>query len=163
MKSVILVRHAKSSWDDAGVSDFDRPLNGRGKEDAPKMAKRLIDRNVTIDAFISSPAKRARKTAAIFIKEYEADKEDIILVPDLYLPAAEAFYAAIANAPSKAKTIAVFSHNPGITDFANELTDVRVDDMPTCSIFAVKADIKEWKQFKDAEKQYWFFDFPKAQ
>lgn len=163
MKSVILVRHAKSSWDDAGVSDFDRPLNGRGKEDAPKMAKRLVDRHITIDAFISSPAKRARKTAAIFIKEFEGDKDEIILVPDLYLPATEAFYAAIAGAPSKAKIIALFSHNPGITDFANELTDVRVDDMPTCSIFAVKADIQDWKQFKDAEKQYWFFDFPKAQ
>ena len=163
MKSVILVRHAKSSWDDAGVSDFDRPLNARGKEDAPKMAKRLIDRHITIDAFISSTAKRARKTASIFMKEFEGDKDEIILVPELYLPATEAFYSAIANAPSKAKTIALFSHNPGITDFVNDLTDVRVDDMPTCSIFAVKADIQDWKQFKDAEKQYWFFDFPKAQ
>jgi phosphohistidine phosphatase len=162
MKSVIIIRHAKSSWDSIEVSDFDRPLNDRGKEDAPKMAKRLLERNVSIDAFISSSAKRARKTAALFIKEFEGDKEQIILMPTLYLAGPDAFYDAIANAPASAKTIAVFAHNPGITEFANELTDVRIDDMPTCAIFAVKADIKDWSEFKDAEKEYWFFDYPKA-
>jgi phosphohistidine phosphatase len=145
-----------------GVDDFDRPLNERGKEDAPKMAQRLLERNIKIDAFISSSAKRARKTAAIFIKESGGHKEEVILVPELYLAGPEAFYNAIAQAPSSANTIALFAHNPGITEFANELTDVRIDDMPTCAIFAVKADIKDWKSFKDAEKQYWFFDYPKA-
>jgi phosphohistidine phosphatase len=162
MKSVIIIRHAKSSWDNVGESDFDRPLNDRGKEDAPKMAKRLLERDVTIDAFISSSAKRARKTAALFIKEFNGDKEDIILVPELYLAGPDAFFDAIAKAPASAKTIALVGHNPGITEFANELTDVRIDDMPTCAIFAVKADIKEWSAFREAEKQYWFFDYPKA-
>lgn len=163
MKSVIIIRHAKSSWDNIEESDFDRPLNDRGKADAPRMAKRLLERKVSIDAFISSSAKRARKTAALFIKEFNGDKEDIKLVPELYLAGPDAFYDAIAKAPASAKTIALFGHNPGITEFANDLTDVRVDDMPTCSIFAVKADIKDWAEFKDAEKQYWFFDYPKAQ
>lgn len=162
MKSVIIIRHAKSSWDNIGESDFDRPLNDRGKEDAPKMAKRLLERKVSIDAFISSSAKRARKTAALFIKEFNGDKEDILLVPELYLAGPDAFFDAIAKAPAAAKTIALFGHNPGITEFANDLTDVRIDDMPTCAIFAVKADIKDWSEFKDAEKQYWFFDYPKA-
>jgi phosphohistidine phosphatase len=162
MKSVIIIRHAKSSWDNIGESDFDRPLNDRGKEDAPKMANRLLERKVSIDAFISSSAKRARKTAALFIKEFNGDKEDILLVPELYLAGPDAFYDAISKAPSSAKTIALFGHNPGITEFANDLTDVRIDDMPTCAIFAVKADIKDWSEFKDAEKQYWFFDYPKA-
>ncbi|THU36957.1 histidine phosphatase family protein [Niastella caeni] len=162
MKSVIIIRHAKSSWDHIGVDDFDRPLNERGKEDAPRMAKRLLERNVTIDAFISSSAKRARKTAAIFIKEFGGGKDDVLLLPELYLAGPDAFYNAIAQAPSSANTIALFAHNPGITDFANELTDVRIDDMPTCAIFAVKADIQNWSQFRDAEKQYWFFDYPKA-
>jgi phosphohistidine phosphatase len=162
MKSVIIIRHAKSSWDNMGVEDFDRPLNDRGKEDAPKMAKRLLERNVSIDAFISSTAKRARKTASLFIKEFGGQKEDIILVPELYLAGVEAFYNAIAQAPASAETIALFAHNPGITDFANELTDVHVDDMPTCAIFAVKADIQNWSSFKGAKKQYWFFDYPKS-
>lgn len=144
MKSILIIRHAKSSWDNTDVSDFDRPLNDRGKDDAPKMAKRLLERHVSIDAFISSSAKRARKTAALFMKEFDGDKDQIILVPELYLAGPDAFYEAIASAPASAKTIAVFAHNPGITDFANELTDVRIDDMPTCAIFAVKADIKNW-------------------
>jgi Phosphohistidine phosphatase SixA len=162
MKSVILIRHAKSSWAEIGLSDFDRPLNDRGKEDAPRMAKRLLDKAVAIDAFISSPAKRAKKTASLFISEYGGHKDDLILVPELYHAGADAFFHAIAQAPSRAKTIAVFSHNPGITDFANQLTDARVDDMPTCAMFAVRADIANWNEFRDAAKQFWFFDFPKS-
>jgi phosphohistidine phosphatase len=162
MKSVIIIRHAKSSWDQPGVDDFDRSLNDRGKEDAPKMAKRLLERDINIDAFISSSAKRARKTASIFIKELGGQKDDVILVPELYLAGPEAFYNAIAQAPGSASIIALFAHNPGITEFANELTDVRIDDMPTCAIFAVRADIQDWSAFKEAEKQYWFFDYPKA-
>jgi phosphohistidine phosphatase len=162
MKSVIIIRHAKSSWDQIGLSDFDRPLNDRGKEDAPKMAKRLLEKEVAIDVFISSPAKRAKKTASLFVEEYKSHKSDIILVPELYHAGPEAFYAAIAQAPADAKTIALFSHNPGITEFVNQLTDVKIDDMPTCAIFAVKADIKDWSQFRDAGKKFWFFDYPKA-
>lgn len=162
MKSVILIRHAKSSWDGAGLSDFDRPLNERGKEDAPKMAKRLLDKGVTIGAFISSPAKRAKKTASLFIAEYGGSKSEIILIPELYHAGPEAFYTAIAHAPENAGCIALFSHNPGITEFVNMLTDVKIDDMPTCAIFAVKTDIQQWSKFRDAGKQFWFFDYPRA-
>jgi phosphohistidine phosphatase len=162
MKSVIIVRHAKSSWDSAVISDFDRPLNDRGKEDGPKMAKRLLDKKISIDAFISSPAKRAKRTATYFATEYGVKKEDLILVPELYHPAPEAFFEAIAKAPPTAKTIALFSHNPGITDFVNMLTEVRIDNMPTCAVFAIKTDITAWPDFEKAPKQFWFFDFPKS-
>ena len=64
-KTLLLIRHAKSSWDNFALTDFDRPLNDRGKNDAPEMAKRLIDKKINIDAFISSPAKRAKKTAKL--------------------------------------------------------------------------------------------------
>src|SRR5688572_28335047 len=113
MKRVIIVRHAMSSWDDASLPDFERPLNERGKHDAPAMAKRLRDKKVDIDAFITSPAKRAKKTASLFAKEYGMHKDDIILVDALYHAGPEEFYKAIENAPEKAKTIAIFSHNPG--------------------------------------------------
>ena len=162
MKTVLIVRHAKSSWSNLEISDFDRPLNDRGKHDAPEMANRLIKKNISIDAFISSPAKRARKTAEIFAKEMKYDKEKIIYVEDLYHAGPSAFYKAIANAPAKAKSIALFSHNPGITEFANGLTQTRVDDMPTCAVFAVTAKIENWNDFKNAEKEFYFFDYPKA-
>ncbi len=156
------MRHAKSSWDDPTLPDFDRPLNDRGKKDAPKMAKRLADKKINIDAFISSPAKRAKKTAELFIKEFDRDENEIILFPSLYHADVNDFYEAISVVDDKFKSIAVFSHNPGITSFANKLVEkAQLDNMPTSSVFAVKADIKNWSDFKDAKKEFWFFDYPK--
>jgi phosphohistidine phosphatase len=162
MKKLLLIRHAKSSWDNIATSDFERPLNDRGKRDAPMMAKRLLNRNIDIDAFVSSPAKRARKTAELFIEEFKKDKNEIILVDELYAAVADTFFDIISAIPDQYSTIAVFSHNQGITDFSNMLTTTRIDDMPTCSIFAVDIDIQNWKEFKGAKKNFWFFDYPKS-
>jgi phosphohistidine phosphatase len=162
MKTVLLIRHAKSSWENFTIPDFERPLNDRGKKDAPKMAERIYSRGIGIDTFISSPAKRAKKTAEIFAKKFEVKKDDIVFVPDLYHAGDKTYYEVIKNAPGKSKTIAIFSHNPGITDFANSLTTTHIDNMPTCSVFAVKADIKEWKEFETSPKEFYFFDFPKS-
>jgi phosphohistidine phosphatase len=144
------------------VGDFDRPLNHRGKNDAPEMAKRLLKKDVEIDAFVSSPANRAISTAAYFAEAYGKKRKNIIEVPSLYEPAIEAFYNAIEKLDNDLKTVAIFSHNPTITSFANTLTSVNIDDMPTCAVFAVKADIKKWKDFTEADKEYWFFDYPKS-
>lgn len=162
MKHILIIRHAKSSWDDPSQPDFDRPLNERGKRDAPQMAQRLIARSITIDTFLSSPAKRARKTATLFAAEYQVDKEAIIQIPELYHAAPEQFFGAISQAPDSAHTIAVISHNPGITEFVNLLTEVRIDDMPTCAIFGVQVDTAHWAQFREAAKTFWFFDYPKS-
>jgi len=161
-KSLLLVRHAKSSWDDVALPDFDRPLNPRGKKDAPKMARRLRDKKIAIDAFISSPAKRAKKTAEFFIEEFDKDEKEIILAPPLYHAAIDDFYQTIHDADNKFKSIALFSHNPGITAFANEIVNkAELDNMPTCSVFAVKIAINSWSEFKDATKEFWFFDYPR--
>ena len=162
-RQLFLVRHAKSDWNDASLSDFDRPLNERGKKDAPVMAKKLAERNISIDAFISSPAKRARRTAAIFAKEFNKDKNDVILESPLYGASDNIFYDVIKGADDKFTSIALFSHNPGLTDFANELTEVRIDNIPTSGIFAIKTDAKQWSDFKNAKKTFWFFDYPKAE
>jgi phosphohistidine phosphatase len=162
MKSLLLVRHAKSSWD-LDVDDFDRPLNHRGKHDAPAMAKRLQKKDIKIDAIVSSPAKRALATAACFADEYNIKEKDIIAIPSLYEPTVGAFYDAIKELDDDLKRVAIFSHNPGITNFANSLGVATVDDMPTCAVFAVKADIKKWEDFAEAKKEFWFFDYPKAQ
>jgi phosphohistidine phosphatase len=162
MKRLFLIRHAKSSWGDFSLPDFDRPLNERGKSDAPLMAKRLLEKKIKIDAFVSSPAKRARKTCKLFCAEYNVKEEKIILIEDLYLAPYTKFFEVIATLEDKFEHVAIFAHNPGITDFANELrTAVRITDMPTCSVFAAEAAIKKWSDFKDAEKTFLFFDFPK--
>ncbi len=162
MKQLLLIRHAKSDWDDPSLPDIDRPLNDRGKNDAPVMAHRLLDKKIKIDAFIASTAKRARKTATIFAKEYKLDKDDVILEDKLYAAGEEAFFDVISNTNDKYKSVAIFSHNPGITDFANLLTDTRIDNIPTCGIFAVQVDCKHWVDFRDAKKEFWFFDYPKS-
>jgi len=162
MKSILFIRHAKSSWDDPLMSDFDRPLNDRGKKDAPQMAKFLLEKKVPIDTFISSPAKRAKKTAQYFIKEYGFEDEIIILKSELYHPAETVFFDVIENVPDEANHLAIFSHNPAITNFVNMLTDkIRIDDVPTCGIFAIKTQAKQWSDFRKAEKEFWFFDYPK--
>ncbi len=160
-KRLFLIRHAKSDWNSPSLDDIDRPLNERGKRDAPVMAHRLLDKGIKIDAFISSPAKRARKTAAIFASAYKKDKEDIISRSELYGAAEDVFYDVINTADDRLKSLAIFSHNPGLTDFANLLTDTRIDDIPTCGIFAIKADTDTWASFKEAKKEFWFFDYPK--
>ncbi|HEY6504425.1 MAG TPA: histidine phosphatase family protein [Chitinophagaceae bacterium] len=161
-KTLLLIRHAKSDWSTPSLSDFDRPLNERGKRDAPDMAKRLSGKKIKIDAFVSSPAKRAKKTAAIFAKEYKIDKEDILFIEALYAAPEGVFDEVIDQLDDRFDTVAIFSHNPGITDFANSLTDVRIDNIPTCGIFAVRSNAKKWTGFKKAEKQFWFADYPKA-
>ena len=161
MKHLLIIRHAKSSWDFLDMDDFDRPLNERGNNDAPKMARRLIKKDITIDAFVSSPAKRALTTASIFAGAYDVKQKHIIQVPSLYEASSSEFYNVVASLDNSFKTVAIFSHNPGITDFANTLTKVRLDNIPTCGIFAIKVDLKSWGDFAGAEKEFWFFDYPK--
>jgi phosphohistidine phosphatase len=161
MKQLLLIRHAKSSWDDPSQPDFERPLNDRGKKDAPEMAKRLSGKKIKPELFVSSPARRAKKTAIVFAKEFDEKKDEVILKEELYMGSEEAFMSVITSMKNKYDTIAIFSHNPGITDFANSLTDARIDNIPTCGVFAVKADTDDWSKFADAKKEFWFFDYPK--
>ncbi len=162
MKSLYIVRHAKSSWGDFTQPDFERPLNDRGKKDAPAMAKRLLDAGIKIDRFISSPAKRAHKTCKLFCEQYKRDEQDIKLVPELYHAASSTFYEVVSAIPDKYNSAAIFSHNPGITDFVNSLgLKVQIDNMPTCAVFGVQLSAESWKDFATGEKEYLFFQYPK--
>ncbi len=115
-----------------------------------------------IDAFITSPAKRAAKTAKVFAEKYDVKKEGLIIKEELYLPAPDVFYSVIEKTDDTLTNIAVFSHNNGITDFANMLTETRIDNIPTCGVFAIKIESDSWKNFREAKKEFWFFDYPKA-
>lgn len=162
MKIVYIIRHAKSSWAVSGQPDFDRPLNERGKENATMMAERLLRKDIKIDAFISSPAKRAKKTCKAFCKVYDRDAEEIIFKEELYHAPSRIYYDVLMATDNSYKRIAVFGHNPGISDFVNTLVaNVSVGDMPTCAIFAVQAFTDVWEDFESAEKELLFFDYPK--
>jgi phosphohistidine phosphatase len=162
MKQLIIIRHAKSSWELGVLSDFDRSLNERGQKDAPAMAKRLLDKNILIDLFVSSTAKRAFITATYFATAYQKTENDIVKISALYHAMPNVFYDLIKNIEDKFDSVAIFSHNPGITEFVNELTNTKIDDMPTCGIFAIKLNINSWKDFAKSKKEFWFFDCPKS-
>lgn len=163
MKTLYITRHAKSSWTDFTKPDFERPLNDRGNRDAPEMAKRLLKRKVSIDAFVSSPATRAKNTCKHFCNEFAVNPDKIIFIEKLYHASVQTFYETIRELDDKYAHVAIFSHNPGITDFVNTLCEnVRVDNMPTCGVFAVELNIKHWKDFKEKKNQYLFFDYPKS-
>lgn len=127
------------------------------------MAKKLHGKKIRIDAFVSSPAKRAWQTCKHFTKEFDPRKKNIVREPKLYEADEQSFYEVIEGLKNKWDSVAIFSHNPGITFFANSLTEDRVDDMPTCSVFAVKIDADKWKEFRTAKKEFLFFDYPKIE
>jgi phosphohistidine phosphatase len=160
LKTLLVIRHAKSDQSFFG-NDFERPLNERGKKDAPVVAGRLLDKNIAIDAFVSSPAKRAKKTAEIFCETYKRATDDILFISSLYHAPSREFHEVIKTLDDKYNAVAIFAHNPGITYFVNELAVARIDNMPTCAVFAVEVDIKNWKDFTKAKKQFLFFEYPK--
>ena len=162
MKTLLIVRHAKSSWDNASLSDIDRPLNDSGKRYAPVIAVRLIKTGVSIDLFVSSTAKRARHTAEIFLHEFGRKEKELVILQQLYHAQVQDFKEVEAGLDDRYDSAILFSHNPGITAFANVLTTVRLDNMPTCSIFAVTSQAENWREFLSAGTSFWFFDYPKS-
>ena len=160
MKTLIIIRHAKAETTFT-LNDFERSLNDRGKTDAPVMAKRL-HKKLKIDAFVSSPAKRAKKTAEFFANAYDVDEKDIIYVSALYQAPSSVFFEVVSALDNRFNSVAIFAHNPGITNFANELSpEAKLDNMPTCSVFAVQADVDHWSAFGKAKRTFLLFDYPK--
>jgi phosphohistidine phosphatase len=163
MKTLLLIRHAKSSWDDHSIQDFDRPLNDRGKRDAPLMAEKLHSSGIPIDVIVASPAKRADKTAQAFAKKYGIGKDHLCHRIELYLAQVEQFYQVISAIDDRFNHAAIFSHNSGITEFANHLHVAVIDEIPTCGIFAITTQAESWMEFRNAPNKFWFFDYPKNQ
>ncbi|MBV7528608.1 histidine phosphatase family protein [Chitinophaga sp. sic0106] len=162
MKTLLLIRHAKSSWNDPNTDDFDRPLNKRGKDNAPEMAQRLLDKGVVPELIIASPAKRTRTTAKLMADVWHYPKQAILLEDELYLCYASTFLKVITKIDDDFNAVAIFAHNPGITDFANYLTEeIRIDNVPTAGVFAIQANTDSWQEFDRAKKTFLFFDYPR--
>ncbi len=162
MKTLLLVRHAKSSWANIGQTDFDRPLNEKGIKDAEALGKKLFAKNILIDTFITSTAKRAYTTCKAFADAYNKNNAEIILIDKLYHAPPYVFYEVIKDLKNNMNNVAIFAHNPGITELASTITgSVKLIDMPTCGIYAVQANIDYWKDFATAKKDFLFFKYPK--
>jgi phosphohistidine phosphatase len=161
MKELLIVRHAKSSWEITQPDDFKRTLNERGHRDAPAMAKKMLDRSILIDCIVSSTAVRALTTANYFAEAYKIKEADFLQFKKLYHAAPKAFVEVIQALPNQYNCAAVFAHNPGITTFVNQLTETQIDDMPTCGVFAVKLFTSNWSELMKCKKEFLFFSSPK--
>lgn len=162
MKQLFVIRHAKSSWAMSGQPDFDRPLNDRGLRDAPDMALRLWDAGIRLDAILSSPANRAITTATFFAQQFGIAPEAIVQLPQLYHAPPDVFYEVIAqHLPDTAHAVAIFAHNPGITEFVNTTRTRLIVDMPTCAIVGITSEVEKWADWQASKKQHLLFDYPK--
>jgi phosphohistidine phosphatase len=161
MKRLYLVRHAKSNWNRSELDDRDRPLNKRGKRDVPFMGQRLKKHGVCPDLIISSPAKRALKTAKIIAEEMGCPKKQIELNDALYMHGVSAIINLIQSIDDGHESVMLFGHNPDFTELAERLTDYQVDNIPTCGIFCIDFNVGSWQEVDEGKGLFAFFDYPK--
>jgi phosphohistidine phosphatase len=158
----LIIRHAKSSWAEIGQRDFDRPLNERGLRDAPEMARRLIQRNITIDLFVSSAANRALTTTRLMMQEMKMEEDQLVIKSELYHAPPSIILSSIQQCDDKYNTIAVVCHNPGITMFANMIQGLSIDNVPTCGVLVLQSVVNEWADVSIQNLGFDFFDYPKS-
>lgn len=159
---MIVIRHAKSSWDHPLLDDFKRPLNERGERDAPRMGKRLKEKRLIPDLLLSSPAKRALTTCEKIAEVLAYPAEKIKTNRDLYHAEDEEILQIVKKISDKHDVVLIFGHNPGLTDFVNRLTDARIENVPTCGIVACTLNIESWKGTQWGNGEVEFFDYPKS-
>jgi phosphohistidine phosphatase len=160
MKTLFLIRHAKSSWDVTAVPDKDRPLDNRGKRDAPKMGKRLARRDVKPDLILSSPARRALTTAEIIAKKLDYKLKDIVVDDRLYAGDADDLLNVVHKLGDKLERVMLFGHNPELTELAHHLSS-DITHMPTCAVAEFAFDAKSWSKIGKAKPASVALDYPR--
>lgn len=160
-RTLVMIRHAKSSWANPLQSDFDRSLNERGEKDAPEMGKKLKKLNIIPDLIVASSAKRTRQTAKRIAKEVGYDIDNIKWEEKLYHCIPSVLEEVIYEIDNKVKTVFIVAHNPGITEFVNQLApDFKTDNMPTAGVVAAHVKTDEWNNFTIATKTVFLFEYP---
>ena len=156
-KTLYLLRHAKSSWKDFSIRDFDRPLNKRGKHDAPIMAERMAHKGIHPDIILSSPAKRARSTSKYFSKKLDSK---VIYNDSIYESTTAQLVDIIKDAFKKYDSVMLVGHNPSMTVLANTFCSCHIDNIPTTGIVGYEFD------GEDLDREHadmLFFDYPKKE
>ncbi|OFE13703.1 hypothetical protein PHACT_11635 [Pseudohongiella acticola] len=162
MKTLILVRHAKSSWNDQAQRDIDRPLNERGRHDAPLMADNLDKRGTHPQRILCSPALRTASTAEIFANHLSIPKELIHLERQIYLAGSAHLLQLIRNQDDKLDSVMLVGHNPALTDLFNDLCgEATLDNMPTCCVAELSLPITQWSDLLIGQAELKYIDYPK--
>lgn len=148
MKTLFVLRHAKSSWDNPNQTDFERLLNERGLKAAPKMGEFMLHHGLMPDAIISSPAVRA-KTTAQMVKDAGGFSADIELDERIYEATAGTLLEVIKDSPEAAKRLLIVGHNPGFEDLVRNLTG-EIREMPTAALAEIELAIEDWQEIRPA-------------
>ncbi len=161
-RTLILVRHAKSSWEEVDLHDRERPLAGRGKRDAPMMGKRLATQKVKPDLILSSPARRALTTAEIIANELGYKAKDVVVDERLYATEPETLLAVIGGLNDKLKCVMIFGHNPELAELAHHLSS-EITQMPTCAVAEFTFESKSWSTIAKLPPEKVILDYPKKE
>jgi phosphohistidine phosphatase len=160
-KQLIICRHAKSSWQDALLSDFERPLNKRGERDAPVMGRRLAERGIRPDLIMTSKAARALATASYYAVQLGYPMEQLLGTPEQYAATVPQLIRMVQGVDPKVTTLMLVGHNPESTGLANALGDLTIDNIPTCGIVALAFSLNSWLEVAPGLGTLLFFDSPK--
>jgi phosphohistidine phosphatase len=163
MKLLSLVRHAKSSGTDLHLSDFERPLSKSGERNAPVMGRKLAATQPRPDLFVSSPAKRALATARIFAAEAAPPAPPLALERDLYEADVADFLRVIRGLDPAARHVAIFAHNPTLTEVANRLSDAEIVNVPTCGLVRIRLNVERWDDVSERCGALEGFDRPEGE
>jgi phosphohistidine phosphatase len=161
MKALLLIRHAKSSWKDRTLADRDRPLNKRGKRDAPEMGRRLAARGGAPDLIVSSPAVRALTTARVIAEAVGYPAGEIVEDERVYMASVESLLGVIHGLDDDLDRIFLFGHNPGLTELVNHLADDEIENVPTCGVVEFRLVAERWRDLDVDTVQRIDFDYPK--
>jgi phosphohistidine phosphatase len=161
MKTLTLVRHAKSSWRDTSLSDRQRPLNKRGERDAPKMGKRIAEHGIRPSLIISSPATRAWSTAKVVAAKISYPVEFLQREDGLYLASLDEILDVIVAQDNGFNHLMVVGHNPGMTDVANFLSPGLTHNLPTAGVVSVQIEQDDWNLYERPKTELLVYDYPK--
>ena len=162
MKTLLVVRHAKSSWSDLSLPDKARPLNGRGKRDVVTMGQRLVNRQVKPDLILISPAVRATETARAIAAEIGYEHDKIAVNNRLYFCQPQYWLDTVQALNNDLDYVMVVGHNPELNDFVSLFTD-EIEHMPTCAMAEFKFEVNDWAEIGRDNMQAMLFDYPKKE
>lgn len=147
VKRLLILRHAKSSWADSSLDDWQRPLNDRGRRDAPRAGEWLRARSSVPDCIVTSDAVRAR-TTALAVAAAAGYSGEIAIEPSLYHAAIPAIVAVLNSVADEVRTVLIVGHNPGLEQFVEQLTG-ESHDLPTTALVELEVPIERWRELDD--------------
>lgn len=160
-RKLYIIRHGKSSWNNEGLDDIDRPLNERGTRSAVIMAKRLMEKGLVPGLIYSSPANRALSTAEIMKRTWGLDPSALHIYDELYMAYESEITGVVEQAPDEAESLAIFGHNPSFTHYANTFLDNPLDNLPTAGVVVISIECDSWRKIGRKHVRHTYVDIPK--